>query len=50
MFVGQGLTIKETMETTMETEVETEVETQKESFHASQNDSFPMESLDELSD
>ncbi len=46
MFVGQGLTIKETMETTMETEVET----QKESFHASQNDSFPMESLDELSD
>lgn len=46
MFVGQGLTIKETMETTMETEVET----QKESFHASQNESFPMESLDELSD
>ena len=46
MFVGQGLTIKETMETTMETEVET----QKENFHASQNDSFPMESLDELSD
>lgn len=46
MFVDQGLTIKETMETTMETEVET----QKESFHASQNDSFPMESLDELSD
>lgn len=46
MFVGQGLTIKETMETTMETKVET----QKESFHASQNDSFPMESLDELSD
>ncbi len=45
MFVGQGLTIKETMETTMETEVET----QKESFHASQNDSFPMESLGNLS-
>ncbi len=30
--------------------METKVETQKESFHASQNDSFPMESLDELSD
>lgn len=46
VLVGQALTIREIMETTMETKVET----QKESFHASQNDSFPMESLDELSD
>lgn len=44
VLIGQSLTVREIMETTMETEVET----QKESFQPSQNDSFPMESLDEL--
>lgn len=45
ILAGQGFTFNEMMETTMETEVETK----KESFQADQNNSFPMESLDELS-
>ncbi|GLR65090.1 hypothetical protein [Marinospirillum insulare] len=45
ILVGQGVTFNEMMGNTMETVVETN----KESFQADQNDSFPMESLDELS-
>lgn len=45
VLINQELTIKEIMETQMETLVETK----KESFQADQNNSFPMESLDELS-